>query len=168
MSAAAQRDWLVDQLPRVMREDPVIAAFARTGQQLGDTIRAQIDSVEHQLDPTLASPTMLSYLAGWLGFALDHSDEAAFHRPLLPVLGRVAQLRGTRDGLALLARALTRGPVEVFDPGGIYTPSESVPQVDPLVVVRVADPGPLGPQRLLSLLEREVPVGVRVRLEVGG
>jgi hypothetical protein len=63
---------------------------------------------------------------------------------------------------------LTRGPVEVFDPGGIYTPSESVPQVDPLVVVRVADPGPLGPQRLLSLLEREVPVGVRVRLEVGG
>lgn len=159
--------WLVGQLPRVLREDPVIAGFATAGEELGDSLRTQIDTLEHQLDPALTSAPMLAYLASWLGFPLDSWDDPDFHRPLLPVLGRVVQLRGTRAGLRLLAAALTRGPVEVLDPGGVYGPADRLPPTRRTVLVRVTTAEPLGLERLRSILVRQVPVGATVQLEVG-
>lgn len=154
--------WLVGQLPSVMIEDPVIEAFALAAEDIADSFRSRLDGIEHQLDAHLASPAMLAYLAGWLGFPLDELDGADFNASVLPVIGHILKSRGTATGLRHLLEVLTGGSVDVVDPGGIYGPAEPVPPYDPLVRIRFVQEGVRGQERLAAILEREIPVGVRV------
>lgn len=154
--------WLVGQLPSVMIEDPVIEAFALAAEAIGDSFRSRLDGIEHQLDAHLASPDMLAYLAGWLGFPLDELDGADFNALVLPVIGQILKSRGTATALRQLLEALSGGSVDIVDPGGIYGPAEPVPPYDSLVRIRFAQEGIRGRERLVAILEREVPVGVRV------
>ena len=68
--------WLLAQLPRAMNGNPLVQAFVDAAEHTGDSVRAQLDALEYQLDPDLASPEMLAYLAGWLGFPLDSAGRS--------------------------------------------------------------------------------------------
>jgi hypothetical protein len=59
--------WLVNQLPRVMAEDPVLNGFVTALEEVAGSVRDRVDSVEHHLDTGLAAPEMLQFLARWLG-----------------------------------------------------------------------------------------------------
>lgn len=156
--------WLLAQLPQVMSADPVIAAFTGAAEEVADTLRQQVDTLEHQLDPDLATPEMLIYLAGWLGYSLDALDNPSFHRPLLRTLGKVHRWRGTKMAIGRLAAGLTGGAVRVRDQGGVFGPGESLPPASSVVQIEVAQFGPLGRDRLQAVIERELPIGVRAEL----
>ncbi len=154
--------WLVDQLPSVMSNNHVIYAFAGAAEEIGDSFRERADGVEQELDAHLASVEMLAYMASWLGYPLETTDGADFNRSVLPVFGRVLRNRGTAIAIRDLLEALTGGPVQVWDSGGIYGPGDIVPPHEPVVGIQLASVGVLGSERLLAILNRELPVGVHV------
>jgi phage tail-like protein len=161
--------WLVSQLPGVLGQNALAAAFAGAAEGVGNSLRQQADAIEHQLDPDLASPAMLTFLASWLGFPLDRFDDPDFHRPLLRTVGRLHRLRGTKAALTELLMVLTGGPVTVSEAGGVFGPGVATPAYDPVVRVQLSQAGPLGQERVLAIIRRELPIGVRLELmPIGG
>jgi phage tail-like protein len=156
--------WLLAQLPRAMNANPLVQAFVDAAEHTGDSIRAELDALEYQLDPDLASPEMLAYLAGWLGFPLDRLDDPTFHRPLLRALGRLLAYRGTKRAVAELLAELTGGPVTVTDGGGVWGPGDTVPAENLTVRAELSRTGPVSRDRLAGIVRRELPIGAALDL----
>lgn len=168
-----RRGWLIDQLPAAMRRDPVVGGFVRAFQEIGDSIRAQVDDVEYELDIDLASTEMLSYLASWLGVEIDTaivaSDDVRLRdaqRRLVRAVGKTLIWRGTRRGVEALLEALTDSRVDVSDSGGIFGAADPIPPADDVVVIEIDHLGSLTRQQILAFLADETPVGARVDLRV--
>lgn len=160
--------WLVRQLPRVMQQDDVLRGFVLALEQVTDSVRERADGAEHLLDPDLATPEMLQYVATWLALDLEPSERVERQRALLRAVGRTLPWRGTRFCLEELVSAATGARTVVSDAGGVYGPLDAVPAPDRRVVVRVDDLGGMTAGQLLALVRGEVPLGAVVRLEVGG
>ena len=75
--------WLVAQLPEAMQRQDVLAAFARTGEEVADSIRFQLTALDAQLDPVTATDPMLEFVADWFGFTFDARTDAEMLRRLL-------------------------------------------------------------------------------------
>jgi phage tail-like protein len=158
--------WLLAQLPRAMSANLLVQAFVDAAEHTGDSVRDQLDALEYQLDPDLASPQMLIYMGGWLGFPLDPLDDPALHRPLLRAIGRLLVQRGTKAAVRELLTQLTGGPVTVEDGGGVFGPGQNVPEPNLTVRVELSRIGPVSPERLAAIIERELPIGARLELIV--
>ncbi len=156
--------WLTNQLPQTMRSQPLMAAFSGAGEEIADSIRYQLHSLDAQLDPNTASPQMLAFVAGWLGFALDPRDDPALLRRVLRRLGAIMRTRGTTASLAELLTLLSGGAVTVSDPGVVVGPGQPVPASSSVVRVELERIGPLGMERLRAIAQRELPVGVTLEL----
>ncbi|BFU44283.1 phage tail protein [Krasilnikovia sp. MM14-A1004] len=158
--------WLVNQLPRVMATDPVLRGFVSAFEEVADTVRDRIDSVEHQIDTGLASPEMLQYLGAWLGVELEPTDPAEYRRSMVREVGRLLGWRGTRFGVEALLEAATGARVTVIDAGGVYGRNDTVPPANPVVVVQMDHTGHLTERQVLGFLQSELPLGARVQLDV--
>jgi len=158
--------WLVDQLPRTMSQDPVLRDFVTAFEQVADTVRERIDSVEHQVDTGLASPEMLQFLGSWLGVELEPTDPAEYRRSMVREVGRLLGWRGTRYGVEALLEAATGARVTVIDGGGVYGHRDTVPPENPVVVVQMDHTGHLTERQVLGFLHSELPLGAQVRLDV--
>jgi phage tail-like protein len=158
--------WLVDNLPRAMAQDPVIRDFVLAFQEVADTVRERIDSVEHQMDTGLASPEMLQFLGSWLGVELEPTDPAEYRRSMVREVGRLLGWRGTRYGVEALLEAATGARVTVVDVGGIYGRNDNVPAENPVVVVQMDHTGHLTERQVLGFLQSELPLGAQVQLDV--
>lgn len=128
--ATRSRSWLVDQLPVGMLDDRFFHDFVRLFQAGADTILEQVDNIDNIVDRTVAPIEMLRWLAGWTGMtALELAPPSALseeeHRRALRAWGASLGRRSTPLGLAGFLEAVTGGPVEVEDPGGILV-AESV------------------------------------------
>jgi phage tail-like protein len=173
LNGRAAGGWLVAQLPAAMRRDQVIGGFVRAFEEIGDSVRDQVNDVEYELDVNLASPEMLSYLASWLGVAIDAAMAASddpvvrdVQRRLIRAVGQALVWRGTRRGLETLLEALTDSRVDVRDPGGVFGPGDQVPPGGDTILVEMDDPGLLNRQQILAFLAEELPVGVLVDLRI--
>jgi phage tail-like protein len=166
-SGLSQPSWLRDQLPRVMMQDEFLHGVAGIAQELGDSVRSGIDSIEHQLDVSLASPQMLTYLARWLGVDLDPTGDLAHQRQLVRSIGPILGRRGTVHGLEDLLAALTGSRVQVVDGGGVFIDAAAVPPADNRVLVRLDHLGPLTLEQVNAYLVAELPVGTQVQVQVG-
>jgi phage tail-like protein len=171
VSAAARDDWLLAQLPEAMGHDRVIAGFVRGCQEVVDSVRARLDSLEYDLDVDFAAPDMLTFLASWLGITTDPvatSDPAGreAQRRLIRAVGQVLPWRGTRRGLETLLEALTGGRVDVSDSGGVFGRDDPLPTGDGVVRVTLAHTGGLTQRQVLAVIADELPVGATVELHV--
>jgi phage tail-like protein len=167
------RGWLLNQLPSGMRRDEVLGGFVRAFEEIGDSLREQISDIEYELDVNLASPEMLSYLASWVGVAIDSAMAAStdpvvrdVQRRLLRAVGQALVWRGTRRGLETLLEALTDSRVDVHDPGGVFGPGDQIPPGNDTIVVELDHPGLLNRQQILAFLADELPIGVLVDLRI--
>jgi phage tail-like protein len=158
--------WLVEQLPRVMGEDPVLHDLVSAFEQVHDTVRERIDAIEYQVDTGLASPEMLAYLGSWLGVMLEPTDPAEYRRSLVREVGKLLGWRGTRFGVEALLQAATGARVTVIDAGGVYGSNDQVPPPDSVVVVQMDHTGHLTERQVLAFLQSELPLGARVQLDV--
>jgi phage tail-like protein len=106
-------------LPAVYREDPVSADFLERMLAIFDTIRdgvgGRLDDMPRNLDPrgAPAEPIdaggvdFLSWLASWMGLALERHWTEDRRRRLVEHAHRLYALRGTPAGLALHLRLYT-------------------------------------------------------------
>ena len=158
--------WLVDQLPRAMSQDPVLRDFVTAFQEVADTVRERIDSIEYQMDTGLASPEMLQFLGSWLGVELEPTDPAEYRRSMVREVGRLLGWRGTRHGMESLLAAATGSRVTVTDGGGIFGRNDPIPPADQEIVVHLDHTGHLNERQVLGFLKRELPLGTTVRLDI--
>lgn len=165
--------WLLNQLPAVMIRDRVISGWVRAFEEIGDTLREQVDDIEYELDVNLASPEMLSYLASWVDIAIDAAQAASddtvvrdVQRRLIRAVGKALVWRGTRRGLETLLEALTDSRVDVIDSGGVFAPDEQIPSGGDTIIVELDHTGLLTRQQVLAFIAEELPVGVLVDLRV--
>jgi phage tail-like protein len=158
--------WLVNQLPRVMTEDPVLKGFVTALEEVAGSVRDRVDSVEHHLDTGLAAPEMLQFLAGWLGVELEPTDPPEYQRTLVREVGRLLGWRGTRHGVESLLEAATGSRVTVLDTGGVYGNDDPVPPPDHKVVVQLDHTGHLSERQVRRILEAELPLGAQVELDI--
>jgi phage tail-like protein len=152
-----------------MAEDRLVRGIVSIIEDLADTLRADVDSIEYNLDITTASGPMLRYLASWLDANLDPNVSDERQRKLLRTVGRSVGWRGTRRGLEQLLAGLTGAPVRVSDGGGVYTRNtERRPWPDLRVTVELDDLGELSERQLYALITAELPVAAQLELRTPG
>jgi phage tail-like protein len=173
VSVNGKAGWLVAQLPAAMGRDRVISGFVRAFEEIADSVRDQVADVEYELDVNLASPEMLTYLASWLGVAVDAAMAASddpvvrdVQRRLIRAVGQALVWRGTRRGLETLLEALTDSRVDVLDSGGVFGPGEPIPAGGERVTIELDHTGLLTKQQILAFVADELPIGVKVDLWV--
>jgi phage tail-like protein len=160
--------WLVDQLPRAIAEDPVLAGIAAIAQEVAGSFRSDLDAIDQHLDVAAASAPMLRYLASWVGADLDPSISVDRQREVLRRVGSLLGWRGTQRGLEGILEALTGARVRVQDSGGVWTSSQPRPGPGLAVLVEIDDLGELSAAQLRAYVAEEVPVGAQVELRVAG
>jgi phage tail-like protein len=158
--------WLLRELPRPLAEDEFMGRFLGIFEEIAGGVRSRIDRFHRDLDPGLAAPEFLRWMAGWLGMALDPSLPEEHQRSLLRAAGPMFPLRGTRQGLQGLLEAFTRSKVEINDGGGVFAEGAAPPTTNQ-VVIRVSSAGAISEAHLLELVLLEVPATANVDLRVG-
>lgn len=157
--------WLADQLPRPLAEDPFTARFVGLFEEVAGTVRDRVDGIEHHLDPGLAPPAFVRWMARWIGVTLAASLPVERQRDVLRAAGPLLGWQGTRKGLEGLLAALTGGAVDISDGGGVY-PSGQVQATDHHITVRLERAGGIDTGQLLGLVRAEVPADTTVDLLV--
>lgn len=167
-----QRDWLLEQLPRVMQEDRFIRDFVGITQEIADSLRDEIEKIDYFLDPTIAPEDFVRWIGGWLGLAVepviaDPVEREARVRRVVQTGGQLFLRRGTRAGLEGMLTALTGEPAHVSDSGGVFRTGQASGNLK-RVVVRLRNNGGNDDQSLLQLVHQEIPVDVTFDLLIAG
>jgi phage tail-like protein len=165
--APRRADWLVSQLPVGMLDDPFFFRFVSMFQEEASTYLDSIDSLEHVIDPCVAPPPMLRFLAGWLGLEpLPSTTDEAIYRRLLRRASHLRWWRGTRAALQELLELYTGQGVEVTEEG-IAGRIEHDKVIGTKVSIRLASTGHLSQDAFMRLVLDEVPAQTDLEVVVG-
>lgn len=161
-------DWLTHQLPVGMAEDAFLFNFVTIFQRVADTVVHQIDTMQHQFDPTVAPTSMVRTMAAWLGVDwIDSSMDDELQRRIVTEYSRLLQWRGTKPGLERLLRLLGDGDVRVTDNGGVFAEGES-PVGSPHVKLEMESVSQGRIRDVVRIIQQELPATVRFELLVAG
>jgi phage tail-like protein len=160
------RYWLAEQLPRPLADDPFLRSLSLIFEDLADSVREPVLNFEHFLDPDLAPPEFVRWMAQWLGLEIDASLPESRQRSALRSAGILLPWRGTKRGLQGLLESLVGSTVEVVEHGGVFRDGHS-PGYDPRVTVRVEHPGGMDESQLRRLIETELPADAELELLIG-
>lgn len=159
-------------LPALYLEDDFTQRFTAGLDEVLAPVLLTLDCLDAYFDLDLAPADFLDWLAGWVAVPVDGDWPEALRRDLIRHAAELHRWRGTPRGVALLARVLTGGAVEVTDTGGVTwsntpdtaPPPPTAPEVR--VRVRVADPEAVDAARLRELVAAAVPAHVHTTIEV--
>jgi len=94
-------------LPALYWQDPFIGRFLRIFEDILSPIQITVNRRAQQFDASLAPPSMLHFLASWVGAdEMGEFPEAQLRR-LVRNAVRLHQLRGTKQGLRLALEVVT-------------------------------------------------------------
>lgn len=106
-------------LPPPLQEDPLaMAVTAGLDDVLAPAI-ASLDCLESYVDPDLAPPDFLEWLAGWVGAVLDENWPVSRRRWSVARALELFRLRGTVAGLRDHISLASGCDVEIVDSGGV-------------------------------------------------
>ncbi len=156
-------------LPALYAEDGFAQRLTSAFDEVLAPVLATLDNISAYVDPQLAPPDFLEWLAGWVGVALDETWPLERQRALVSEMVRMYGRRGTVEGLRDLLEIQTGAAVEIEENGGCTwsaVPGGALPGTpEPLLVVRVhADPSELA--RLDAIVAAAKPAHVPHRIEV--
>lgn len=114
-------------LPAVFQEDDLLMRFTAAIDLLLAPAISTLDCLTAYVDPALAPPDYLGWLAGWVGIELEETWPVEQQRSTIAEAVALHRGRGTVGGLRRQLELLTGGEVEVLDSGGV---SWSVKPVD--------------------------------------
>jgi phage tail-like protein len=169
MAAQARRrpDWLVSQLPVGMLDDNFFYRFVSIFQEQAGTYLDGIDNLPNTIDPAVAPPAMVRFLAGWLALpAINPALDEIYQRRLVLEASKLQWWRGTKQGLSGLLELFACGHVEITDSGGVFRQGQATANA-PQVTVRVDSAGWLSEPEFVELVRDEVPANVSLELFVG-
>jgi phage tail-like protein len=159
-------------LPAVFQEDPVAMRWTGALDQVLAPAISTLDCLPAYLEPSLAPPDFVHWLARCLGTVLDENWPLERQRATVAQCVRLFRLRGTAEGLRALIELVTGGEAEISESGGVRwstVPNTALPgRAQARLTVRVTVPQ--GSRVDLSALEEmlvaEKPAHVPHRLEL--
>lgn len=163
---------LVTELPAAWQGQEFTTHFLTAFDDALAPIMTTIDTFDAYLDPALAPPDFLPWLAGWLGLELDENWSEQQQRRLVARAVDLLSWQGTHHGTRTLIRhflGIDPDRIELADSGGVawsVTPDGAVPGDAPArLQVRVAARD-VDQARLRRLVRDAVPAHVAVDVEV--
>ncbi|HET6296866.1 MAG TPA: phage tail protein I [Kribbella sp.] len=117
-------------LPALLQEDPLLMRFTEAIDEVLAPAISALDCLAAYVDPALAPPDYLGWLAGWVGIDLDETWPVELQRAEIARAVTLHRGRGTVDGLRQQLELVTGGQVEVVDTGGISWSVEPVDESD--------------------------------------
>lgn len=159
-------------LPAMLVEDEFTQRFVGGIDDVLAPITSTMDNLPAYLDPWLAPPDYLDWLAQWVGVAMDSNWPIERRRAIVAHASDVYAWRGTARGLAEAVEAATGVVPEIRDPGGVAVSlvpgaADGVGKAAPVVVIlRVPDPAAIDRTHIDALVRAAVPAHVPVSLEV--
>jgi phage tail-like protein len=163
-------DWLVNQLPVGMMQDPFLVRFVGLIQQVAGGMLDHLDDLPHLGDVTVTPEPMVRYLGSWIGLEwVEPTLPARTQRELVLGYAHLLQWRGTSKGLRQLLVLITGdADAKVVDSGGVYVFGEA-PSTTPHVLMEVAGTGSWATRKtLLQIVKEELPASVTFELRVAG
>lgn len=134
---ARHTDWLVEQLPMVLRADPFLCDFLGIIQEVADGIQVHAENLTDIVDVTVTTSEMVRWIGTWVGVDnVDPSLSDERQRRLVRGRGRLLAWRGTRRGLQALLELITGAAVAITDTGRVVAAGEPV-SAQPFVWVDV-------------------------------
>jgi phage tail-like protein len=135
---------LLDLLPAVLQEDPVVERLTAALDEVLAPAFASLNCLPAYLDPRLAPDDFLASLAGWVGVLLNEDWPEQQRRDAVVHAVELHRCRGTAWGLQWQLDLMTEGRAEVVDSGGVRwsrNPTDPEPAAAPELVVRVRRAG---------------------------
>ena len=161
-------DWLLSQLPVGMVEDEFFVRFVSIFQEVATSIRDDADNIDNVVDVTVAPPSMVRWLASWIGVeSVDPSLPDDVQRRLVRTAAETLVWRGTARGLQRYLSLISGGPALIEDSGGVFTEG-GAPAVPTVVRMFVESTGWLAEDDFIALVRDEVPAHVTAELWVAG
>lgn len=163
---------LAERLPGVLQEDDFMRRLVAAFDDGFAPVLVTLDGLAGYVDPWLAPPDFLGWLAGWVGVELDDAWSLEQSRSAVAGAARVHRRRGTAAGIAEALRLSFSAEVEVTDSGSCTwsrTPAAEVPHAGPPSVhVRIEHPDPdaLDLRRVHAVLEAVKPAHVAHEVEI--
>ena len=106
---------LLEYLPPVFREDPMMGQFLRIFEDILNPIENTVDNLALYFDPSLTPEPLLSWLASWLDLALDSAWPIERRRELVKNAPELYRWRGTRRGLSDYLRIYTGKQPQIIE-----------------------------------------------------
>lgn len=148
-------------LPAMLQADDFCVRFTQGLDPVLAPAVTTIDNVDTYVDPWLAPPDYLDWLASWFGLELDATWPEERRRSLIANALELGRWRGTVIGLALLIELYTGSAGEVDDGGGVAVsddPDALLPgESRDSVTIRYADAGDIQRDRLVRVVRDVVP-----------
>lgn len=160
-------NWLVGQLPMGMLDDGFFLRFVSMFEEVATTLLDDVDNIPHLVDPTVAPPEMVRWLASWIGLApIDSSIDEGLQRRLVRTASAGLAWRGTRGGLQRYLEATTGAPAEVTESGSVRR-DEGAPAPEPSVTMRVQNTGRMSAREFMEVVRDELPANASYEIWVG-
>lgn len=159
-------------LPMLYQDDDFALRFTSALDEVLAPALWALDDLDAYVDPGLAPPDFLEWLAGWLGIELDQTWPEERRRTMLAGAADLYRWQGTARAIGRLVEIHTGVVPAIAESGGVswsVVPGGKLPgDTDAWLTVRVAvpDPGAIDTDRLERVLREAKPADVRLHLEV--
>jgi phage tail-like protein len=163
---------LATMLPAYLQEDGFAVRLTQGLDDVVAPVLAVLDCLEAYVDPRLAPADFLSWLAGWVGAALDDGWDDDRRRIQVLAATALHRERGTVAGVRAVVRLATGGDVEVRERGGVtrsHDPTGDPTDVEPPsleITVAVDDPAAVRMRTLEELVNATKPAHVPHSIQV--
>jgi len=172
ISGLATPHPISERLPALYQDDEFTLRFVGALDEVLAPVFSVLDSMDAYLDPWLAPPDFVDWLASWVALTLDDGWSTEQRRELVSHAVSLHRGRGTARGLAVHIGVVTGGTVEIEESGGCAWSAEAggaVPGSDRgrlHIRVRVADPASVDPRRLDALIAEVKPAHLPHTVEI--
>ncbi|HWE56038.1 MAG TPA: phage tail protein [Acidimicrobiales bacterium] len=162
----------VDQLPGALQEDEFCRNLVSAFDEVIAPVFSTLDCFEAYLDPVLAPPDFVEWLATWVGVDIDETWTLERRRRLIKEAATLYRIRGTVAGLAAHLRLYAGVAPEIEESGGCgwsQTADNPIPgSAQPYVVVRLPaeDVGELRQSTIGRIVAENRPAHVPYQVEI--
>lgn len=114
-SLPVRESRLLDYLPPVYRDDPMMGRFLLIFEDMLNPIENLVDNLALYFDPRLTPESLLPWLASWVDLSLDPGWPLERRRELVRNAADLYRWRGTRRGLSEYLRIYTGTEPHIFE-----------------------------------------------------
>ncbi|WP_258369450.1 phage tail protein I [Georgenia satyanarayanai] len=163
---------MAHRLPAVYQEDEFLQRFVSAFDAAFAPLFLTLDTLSCYVDPELAPPDFLDWLAEWVGIEVDDTWSVERRREIVGSAAAIHRLRGTAAGIVDAVRLVVGGRVEIEENGASSwsaEPGAALPgsaEQFLRVVVRVPDPGAVDRTRLDRVVTAVKPAHVAHTIDV--
>lgn len=162
----AQRSKYLDYLPGIYQENDFLGRFLMIFESVFGPIERTVGNIHHYLDPDLAPPETLRWLASWLGIVLDERWPIERQRDLVRGATGLYVWRGTHRGLSTILRLATGSTPEIIEPSLADVATDPSRAFRFTVRLRIPPGEPIEREFIEALIDLEKPAWAGCDLEL--